>query len=494
MVRLAALAVVLAGCDVAFGLSDLRPTIDALDAPTFVTGRVHAPYVANDATFRPMTGDRIYAPGTVSFGATLDDASQPTVAYRTDGTFSFPLTRAGQRYRLVVNGNEYQAGTPQLALSLPSAGHPDRAEPLMTFIKFDFPLAIAGQGAAWISSTGIYTFSYTGMFGPTVTFDWRLASPAANSVSGLLDASKHDRVYAIDMTGDATTVPGMTYTTIKSVSSASVTQSYNSTAALPPPQPAARNQCVRFAAANRQQYDRLVAAAARSYTRSLATWLVDAAPAPDTVALAGLHWVAVNNYTPITDIDIAPTFHNPYPGTTLLAESSVVGYFNLQLPGSIALEYGDVITRYARVEPGNPTACMSPKVAVGGEVGIPGHFQLGGTPLDADGTIIVLDLGRPVELTWDLAGPGRADNFSVGVYELQIVGGATVAMPVKGVAVHGSNTAVFDASLFVPGKKYVIVIGATVGRPNIATGDWSMTQLPFEYATVWSHYFEVKPL
>src|SRR5512138_1832394 len=106
MARLAALAVALAGCDAVFGLTELQP-----GGPR-VTGHYHQLYVTNDASFAPVVTDRVLLPGTVGLAVTLDDGTQPTVDYASDGTFSFPLAHAGQPYRLVTSvgglGSEYQ--------------------------------------------------------------------------------------------------------------------------------------------------------------------------------------------------------------------------------------------------------------------------------------------------------------------------------------------------------------------------------------------------
>src|SRR5262245_2946639 len=195
MPRVVALVVVLAGCDKLFGLDELTGSSDA----TQVTGHFHALYTINNAAFEPQVAEHVYPPGMLSFAVTLDDGTQPAVDYAPDGTFSFPIETPGQRYRLIVSGDELQSAAPQLSLATLHAGRLDPALPTPAYVQFESPSQVGSQGAAWLSSTGIYTFTYTNQFGPTVMFDWRLAQPASRSTPGMLDASTHDRMYALDV-------------------------------------------------------------------------------------------------------------------------------------------------------------------------------------------------------------------------------------------------------------------------------------------------------
>ena len=160
--------------------------------------------------------DRTYPPGTIAFAVTLDDGSKPPVAYGNDGTFSFPRAASDQPYRLVITADgstsELQHTSSQLKLVSLVAGRPDRRPLAAATLQFSVPIAGVAQSSAYVESTGLWTQSFTGAVGPTVSFDWRLAAAATGSVIGLLDAAHYDRVYVIEKANYVLPGPAGPYT------------------------------------------------------------------------------------------------------------------------------------------------------------------------------------------------------------------------------------------------------------------------------------------
>ena len=492
--RFAVLALAVAGCDQVFGIREVA-TNDAAPDPMRVTGRFHQLYAMNDTSFAPRVGERIYPVGSIAFDAILDDESHPAVDYQADGTFTFSLVHEGQAYRLVftVDGvrGEIQHSATQLRLATLVAGRPDRLAVTATTVSLPYPLATATNLPAIIATTGVYTFSNTNMFGPTVTFDWRLSTPAQGGATGMLDASKYDRAYALEFVTDTTSIPNTSWSRIAAVSSASITQSQGFTAMLPQPAPVTRNTCARFSASNVAEYNRIANAAPRAFSYTYGNWVLWMVPAPDVLGIPGAMYVGLCTFRPVRDVDVAPTFYDTFIGTTLIVQSFAAGYFDVTLPGATALVIPNGTSRFHKVERGNPASCTSAKENIGSSVGIPSGFLLDGVALDTDGKQIALDLTHDVPLAWQLGADGPVDAFNVSLHELTIVNGATTNIARLGISVAGT-TARIDPAFLVPGHRYIIAITAQLGRPNVAQGDFETLALPWENSVTWSHYFEVK--
>jgi len=147
--------------------------------------------------------------------------------------------------------------------------------------------------------------------------------------------------------------------------------------------------------------------------------------------------------------------------------------------------------RWALAERGNPGACTPAKTQVPGSAALVTGMTLDGTLLDTDGVIASLDLGKPIPLSWTLT-PGPVDTFSVSIQEVLAANGLTTQQVRGGFGVAGQTSAVLDPAMFLSGHKYILAITTGLGRPNAIYGDWKTLQMPFENATIWSHYFEVK--
>jgi hypothetical protein len=254
-----------------------------------------------------------------------------------------------------------------------------------------------------------------------------------------------------------------------------------------------RNTCMRFASANGAEVKRIMAASPRTYASTLYDWIAYAAPAPEVMGSAGALWVAIGSGSPAVDLDIAPTFHDPFTGMTLLVESAAIASFNVQLPNAAPLAFPNITRRFALAERGNPSSCTPAKTVLGSAVSLATDFTLDGIPLDSDGKVVAIDTADRVVLSWTPT-DGPVDYYSISVQELQVVNGATTNIARAGLSVAGQTTARLDPALFVPGTTYIIAVSSSVGRPNVVAGDWQTLQLPTESATMWSHPFQIQAL
>lgn len=496
MARLAVLAVVLAGCDAVFGLTDVHVPPDGATPLPRVVGHYHQLYVMNNADGSPLVVDRVYLPGTVSFAAILDDGTRPTVDYAADGTFSFPIAHEGQWYRFEVSAdgtrNEVQSATPQLNLQGLLAGRPDRLPPYPATVQFDYPLSSGFNQPAYIMSTGLFTQTYTGQFGPTVSFDWRLSSLSSGALLGMLEAEQHDALYAVEVETD-NSVSGLPFTTIKGLSRSEVTLVPNATITIPPPQDVAKNACMRFAESGTAIGDRIVAAAPRTYATPTGNWYTYLAPDPDRMVTVGAQWVTAAGWAGTKDIDLTASFHDPFVGRALLVESTIAENFAVQLPNtSTPVTYANYTALWDRAARGDPSSCGPATTTLTSKVGLASLPTLDGTLLDTDGQTIALDLSRDVPVTWSLAADGPVDYYGIAVHELTAVNGVTFPISRFAVAVSGKQAALIDRSIFVPGHTYLVVVAASLGRPNAALGDWETASFPLESAGIYSRYFQVQ--
>ena len=161
-----------AGCDVVFGLDHLEPGQAARPdaAEPRVHGRLWERYVTNGSDLSPLVLERTYPATSVALRGDRDD----------------------QPYRLVITvdglPNEYQLDAPELAIPQIVAGRPDAAPLGKSLLQFSYAPQVVDLKAAQVASTGVYSLTNTGAYGPVVTMDWRTAAPTANARLGMLDA------------------------------------------------------------------------------------------------------------------------------------------------------------------------------------------------------------------------------------------------------------------------------------------------------------------
>jgi hypothetical protein len=429
---------------------------------------------------------------------TLDDGSTVPIDYRDNGTFSFPISRAGQPYRMLVTADgstiEYQHTASQLELASLLAGRPNRRPLSYAQLTFGFDAAPPGglaTSTAFLASTGLWTYTNTATYGP-VAFDWRLASFVTPAVAGMLDADEHDRIYTIEY-GSTTVAGGPAYSLYSKVGMSEVTLAANTSVPLATPIPVGPASCIHVQTGSATARARVMAALPRTASTTQTTeadWVVFAAPAPDQLSVVGLIPIAQVGYMPAMDLDIMPVFYNPYPAP-LIVEAGAFEFFDLALPGATPVQVVNSLRRYMPVESMAAASCPSATLAdAHPTIGIPGTPTIGGIALDQDDQSVQLDLKHDVPVTWQIVDPGPIDFTTVFLERLENVNGTTVVTTVRPIDVVGQS-AVLDPSLLEPGQTYAILLSGVIGRPMAAIGDYATVSSTLEQVTSWSHTFVV---
>lgn len=476
------------GCDVLFGLDELSE----VPPSSRVHGSVWERYVTNGSDFTPLVVDHV-APD-LALTAKLEDGTEAPVTYNDDGTFELYRANEDQLYRLVlaIDGTEieYQLTADEVVLPRIVAGRPMRRPQAASYLQFPYPTLVADLLGAHVASTGIYSMTYSGLYGPTVTFDWRTAAASGNARLGMLDASEHDRVHVLEFRVDRTTHAPLVYQLITGASSASVTQAAGQTHMLPGPTAVARNGCARMRAPNATELERLDAVVDRTHSYRGGDWHVFGVPAPSQTALSAAVTLAVAGQSPPTDSEVVATFHDPFTGWSQMNQAGSLLGFDTQLPGTTnPVRLYDFVRRYRVTERG-PLDCSQPAVDMAATVAIPGDIQIAGIPLDTDAKIVTLPDGE-IEVTWAAAADGARDYAAVSVHELIAADAFTTNVSRRSVTTTGSRV-VFDRSVFTSGATYIILVTNALGRPAAADGDWSVIGDQTEFGSVWSRYFTVQ--
>jgi hypothetical protein len=427
--------------------------------------------------------------------AILDTGVESPVDYRADGSFSFPVDYHGQPYRVLVTlgavTSEWQHSGSTIAIGATTAGRYDVRPVAQTAVTLTNYVPVAATQPAIITSTGVFTQTSTAMFGPTVSFDWRLATPALGSLPGMLDASKHDRIYAYEQEG-ATDGNSPPYSRIRALSQDSITQAPASSTTLPQLAPVAANVCMRMTGNAGAEKTRLTVTHPRNYLREAGSWFAYSVPAPDWVGLSGAIHSAVCGFDGPRDLDIAPVFHDPYRGTTLMANANTILYFLTQLPGTAAsAELANITRVYRTAERGDPASCTSVVAQVDATVGLPGAFLLDGETLNFDNEEIELDLTRAPTLSWQVLAEGTIDFTSVALHELQSISNVTTVVR-RWAATTVGTSARIEPSMLEVGHTYLFAVTAGRGRPHAPDGDYVTIAQPIENSTIWTFTFIVR--
>ncbi len=490
MTRWLLLAFALGACDQVLGLEEVDPV--ALK----VTGTFRYRTVVNNSAFEPMQVEEILPVDAFELVALVGNSETP-VDYRADGSFSFPIDTPGEPYRIRYTAGavvtEWQHTAREIAIGLLTAGRHDARPLVPTNVNVSSYVPKTVGQPLHLSSTGIYTQTSTGMAGPTVSFDWRLASPAAGAFSGLLDASKNDRIYAYEQESATEGAP-FAYSRIRALTASSITQAQGTSAMLSAPAVVAPNLCVRATHNGAAEKTRMEVTHPRNYLsgKDTGSWLVYSTPAPDWVGLSGGIYTGFSPYAGARELDITPILHDPYLGSTIVVSAQAGLTFLTQQPGTGASKELQNITRvYAKAERGTPAACTPAVAQVDATVGLPGAFKLDGENLNFDNEEIALDLSRPPTLSWQVLAEGPIDFTAVAVYEVLAINNATEVVPRWSALAVGTSAQIEPAVLEVD-HTYILAVVPQVGRPNATTGDFMTLEFPLQNSTIWTYSFIVR--
>ena len=456
-----------------------------------MTGHYHQLYATNSMTFTPMVVDRTFTADELAIAVTLDDGTQPEVAYdASDGTFSFPLATAGQRYRLALTAGDvtgtYELGSPSPHLVTHAAGRSDVTRVTQpTPLDFSFG-TFDSVATPVVATTGLWTFTAAGP-GTTgdFTFDWQAASilPGSGPVS-LLDAAQNDHVYVEMWEYD----PSNEYARIAGVGDAAVTLTDGGTMTVNGTLSSiAPSSCAHFVGTDLEDLARLEVADPGSYTSPSSQTAICQAPSTELLGNIGCQPLTSEVNTNQTgDVDVEQTFANPFPASEFQGIHYDGEVVTIASPsGSVGVPVG--MGQYIPVDITNPD-CETNYVMVHSTVGLPGSITLAGTALAADQTPIAIGPDG-VTASWTTTVTGPVDFWNVQLFALPTSGNA--GSELIATVTTDQTSAGLAADLFEQGHAYVLVVSALLGNPDAAQGDFDTLVPPFEYAAIPSHSFTV---
>src|SRR5688572_30346219 len=152
----------LAGCRQVFGL-DSPDLEDRIDAPgPRVVGRYFARHLHNDADGDAVIDEYVFP--TLQAEASLSDGRTTPITVQSDGSFSFPINTAGERYAVRFRAGtsapiEYQEDAAELYLARFKFVHPDAVVAAVgTRLSYRVPDAAVMNTSVLVHSTGQWMF------------------------------------------------------------------------------------------------------------------------------------------------------------------------------------------------------------------------------------------------------------------------------------------------------------------------------------------------
>lgn len=465
-----------------------------------IQGEYRLRFAKDTAGCVPTTVEHDFGSGELHIDATLDDGKVVPVTYDPSGTFTFTVERTGQRYRLRfttglgVREVQLAGGSPNLTEL--RAGRVDAtalpASPPNPLTVIDGQYSYIGAPASEppvtvLASTGLWTMGLLKATTNPFDFAWNATTPIGSPTLGLLDGNQQDCLFALAGGQHQDAANGGTYSRFDAYGVAPSTfvltgggaTSASFMMSQPPP-----DRCAYLADGIGTDFARVASATGATYASPAGDWQVYAAPAPDQILHVGALPVAAESIVPPADTASKAMFADPFPGTALLASAGFSAPHELALP-STSVPVADTYREYNAL----PADCSTP-LALHGTVGIPGTPSVNGTPLDANGKTIVLPRNKPVQIAWSIAGGGPVDVHEIALYDLS---GATQGLPPQILwdALSDAPQVWLDPQDFADGHTYAFDVGADLGYPGFAQGDYTNFQLPYEAVQVWSRPFLV---
>ncbi len=446
----------LAGCNVAFGISHQDPPpLDGPppDAPPAITAQFDRIIVSNDAQHLPLETSHIYTTFEVSvFVVDAAGESTPIDYDDTLGTFSVPSTpgtptRIQLRFGATII--EYQWDLPMLKTHIIAFGRSGAAAAAAgtTITGTDSPIPT--------STTTLFATGVWKALGVSVS----LGNFNAAWTGSLVNSSANDQLFvtAYDTKSDGSIVidratPMNGLMMMNGVNPLGVV----SLPVLPLSScVAATGDTVGDAARLDSLYPAFGAGPAS------ATLDMFSLPTPDLGPLTPWLLARTAIGTTAAELDYAPIF----PGSTAML--SVVTLRTGAYPDGDAVN----VSAVSYVPIPDTTCPTPPALAVPlQDVAIANGFVIAGVPLDADGLVVPVS-AKTIELSWQ-------PNGVADLYEVQIedVTGTTVG--VSHVVYTREPRATLGSSDFVSGHRYLFIVHSDRGLPDIASGDLTVRGYP----------------
>jgi hypothetical protein len=456
--RVALAALLLAGCDVVFGLE--RPPVDS--APDQVVSE-HRVVVELGLTEILQLADGQLESRFVGLSSLprvkLDDGTEPTVTPTTTG-FEFMRARPDQQYRFayeIFAGADVSmlvAKTERARIVQPVLGRIERT-PVAAGTIVSAIVNTTQPRNAWAVSTGLRTTREVNVLPNQLanfSYDWS-TTPSQSGPIGLPLASMGDRLHLLEYT------LAQGWYEIATIRSGPLTlaQGQSSIVALLAG-PTLSRTCLELRARRARDLERIEAAAGNiDFPDS--RWIIAATPEPAQLPGGGIP-LAYENTSPDTDPIRLVGLWNPFAPEKLIVEMTSTASVMLDSTtrGSVGA------TTYALV-PEIPLPCNGAltSVVIEGATGFATGITLDGAPITAS---MPNPEGR---LAWTVSA-GDADMFLVRVLE---IGGR--ASPIY---VTNEPALVLEPDTFEPGQRYYVQITAISGRPDADTGDFSTSAYP----------------
>jgi hypothetical protein len=485
------LVLIASGCQVLFPLED---TPDPPATPT-VSGRIVEHSVENGPDGIPVAAldQPITAGATVFF----EDRSSQPVTIEADGTFVFD--RSTQNYRLeLIRGPdilEVQEDAATLVVPFQRLGRLD-ATPTGGGLPLVFPASEPAFNV--LATTGQYTAS---IIDPTTnTLDWSRVAPLGGNASppiGLLDSAAHDRAWYLRYQGNALE-PGQLaisqFAELLPLAFVSQKAEDFTGLTLSPTNILPDLPCVRVQGSVGETLNLMKQAlqatpgwidAARD-TPS-AVWGVKSAP---STALGHLGALAlVSGGLPSLEFSVDARFYNPFSGHDFVATVSLTATRSVAHPDSqtatpLSLTAGLELIDRASATPD----CAANQIVLFDVPTIADRIQLDGQPLDTDGKKVPIRRPGQAVVTWEDLG-GRVDHYEAALFEVVVDATNRTALEVRRRYRTRERTLEIDSNLLVFGNHYIVAVVASVGNPEVATGDYSTRLFPIGQAVIPSAVF-----
>ena len=453
--------------------------LDSTCVETIVTGYYRGRFVVNDAAFMPSVVELPPAP-TAVVNVTLDDGTQPKLHLAADGHFVFDIAHAGQAYRVFADGTEYQLAAPHLDIGVIVAGRADRVPVTMpTQLLITLTGNISGNDG--IASTGLWTVFDTGTNNSSFGLDWRMVSSVSGAL-GLLDASKHDRLYVTKRV----TTNGVT--SLVGYGTADVTLADGMNMAI-----------MNVAIAHTTDDCRQLTAPLADHAARLAmtvpgatpewSWAILAAAAPDQMGLNAVQTLASTaSPTAPANIDAPQMLGNPFPGTTLVADTVVALSYPFAMTGISGPNLFATSASASTFAAG--ATCAEQKSSLDATVAIAGEVSVGGTAITADDQAVTVDPTKTTQVTWKLAVPGTAGAFRITMFEVTN-DGTNASLNATHTFFTVAPQLALAPGLLASGHTYIFEIVTSLS-PLAAGGDFMTHVLPLASTSTYSHSFAVQ--
>ncbi len=485
------LGVGLAGCDLVLGLEE-RPTF-ALDVSIFTATRE----VRNDPAGLPVTliVDRPRVTPTVI----LADDSVPEVVALADGRYSFVRATEDQAYRVSFDSDvEYQGSTRDLTIEDFVIGRADRSAPSAVDVKQTIQDSVLSTATtAYLVTTGLWTETpHTAGTGTNQSFtlNWSAAviPDRFYDAVGVVEASKHDRAYAVSQT--TATVAAGSYRRVTSAceNSGWVALGTNVAVDLSCTTMPVTDACEQVHASPAEALELLATVVdPLIYTGQQHGWEIGAVPAPDHQPQFGLTlaWKQVGTAAGTAAWDAPVTFGNPVPGHAVGVRTQAGRSRQVLAPGATT---GAGLG--ADIKSWRPAGAACGDAIPPQPVGlVASATSFAGVQLVQDGIRIGVDRNQLAVLEWSTVGTGNVDYYQVVLHEVARSFNGTFIAPRRTYVTTSTSIAV-ASGLLEAGKLYVFSIAVHDGYPMGSSGDFvtlGYPDSPLSISRTWSSTFTV---